>query len=409
MTTRTLELFDGTVDGYTGNFSAYWQQKAQRVLVERRTYEKQQEEIEKTKDFIRRNAYGQKHAQAEDRRKKLERIEPVARPREVAEPPMRFSAAARSGDIVVRAERLGKGYARPLFADVNLDIVRGQRWALLGPNGSGKTTLVRCLLGLTEPDEGEARLGQGVTVGYFDQQLAGLEDDWAVVDAVRPPHKLLSQEQRRGLLARFGLSGETAVQKVGSLSGGERCRAALARLAALDANFLVLDEPTNHLDLWACDALEKAILEFEGTVVLVSHDRYFINCVADHVALIEPGRLRIVEGNYEVYQQMARAGDARGTGFQPVKGHNQDGHATPPAAAEKSARKRRFPFRKLADLEDDIAAREMTLYRLQCELAEPRVLRDGQRVRELKAQLETEQSTLKALYEHWEEAAELNW
>ena len=230
-----------------------------------------------------------------------------------------------------------------------------------------------------------------------------------MVDAVRPPHKLLSQEQRRGLLARFGLSGETAVQKVGSLSGGERCRAALARLAALDANFLVLDEPTNHLDLWACDALEKAILEFEGTVLLVSHDRYFINCVADHVALIEPGRLRIVEGNYEVYQQMARAGDARGTGFQPVKGHNQDGHATPPAAAEKSARKRRFPFRKLADLEDNIAAREMTLYRLQCELAEPRVLRDGQRVRELKAQLETEQSTLKALYEHWEEAAELNW
>jgi ATP-binding cassette subfamily F protein 3 len=417
VTTRTLELFDGTVDGYTGNFSAYWQQKAQRVLVERRTYEKQQEEIEKTKDFIRRNAYGQKHAQAEDRRKKLERIELVARPREVAEPPMRFSAADRSGDIVVRAERLGKSYAGRLFADVNLDIVRGQRWALLGPNGCGKTTLVRCLLGLVEPDEGEARLGQGVTVGYFDQQLAGLEDDWAVVDAVRPPHKLLSQEQRRGLLARFGLNGETALQKVGSLSGGERCRAALARLAALDANFLVLDEPTNHLDLWACDALEKAILEFEGTVLLVSHDRYFINCVADHVAMIELGRLRIVEGNYDVYQQMARQagdaspqGDGRGTGVQPVKGHGQDGPATPPpAGAEKSARKRRFPFRKLADLEDDIAAREMTLYRLQCELAEPRVLRDGQRVRELKAQLEAEQSTLKALYEHWEEAAELNW
>ena len=422
VTTRTLELFDGTVESYAGNFSAYWQQKAQRILVERRTYEKQQEEIEKTKDFIRRNAYGQKHAQAEDRRKKLERIEPVARPREIAAPPMRFSAAARSGDMVVCARGLAKSYARPLFEDLSLDIVRGQRWALLGPNGCGKTTLLGCLLGLVEPDAGEARVGQGVTVGYFDQQLAGLDDDLAVVDAVRPPHKLLNEQQRRGLLARFGLSGETATQKVGSLSGGERCRAALARLAALDANFLVLDEPTNHLDLWACDALEKAIARFEGTVLLVSHDRYFVNCVADHVAMVEPGRIRIVEGNYDVFQQMAQqAADAPGsTGFQPVKKHGQDGRATPapatenrekpkPAAPDKPARKRRFPFRKLADLEDDIAAREMTLYRLQSDLAEPRVLRDGQKVRELKAQLETEQAALKELYEHWEEAAELNW
>ena len=226
-----------------------------------------------------------------------------------------------------------------------------------------------------------------MTVGYFDQQLAGLDDDAAVVDAVRPPHKLLNLQQRRGLLARFGLSGDTAMQKVGSLSGGQRCRAALARLAALEANLLVLDEPTNHLDLWACDALEKAILEFDGTVLLVSHDRFFVNRVADHVAMIEPGRVRVVEGNYDVFQQMARQavdaappGDRRGTGSQPVKttgsargATSPDAHpqaqTAKPAAAEKPARKRRFPFRKLADLENDIAAREMTLYRLQCELA----------------------------------------
>ena len=245
-----------------------------------------------------------------------------------------------------------------------------------------------------------------MTVGYFDQQLAGLEDEAAVVDAIRPPHKLLSQQQRRGLLARFGLSGETAVQKVGSLSGGERCRAALARLAALEANFLVLDEPTNHLDLWACDALEKAIAEFEGTVLLVSHDRYFVNRVADHVAMIEPGRIRVVEGNYDVYQQMARQAARWPASALPLPISVRKAKT---AAAEKPSRKRRFPFRKLSDLEDDIAAREMTLYRLQSELAEPRVLRDGQKVRELKAQLETEQTTLKELYEHWEEAAELNW
>ena len=140
--TRTLELVHGTVDSYQGNFSAYWRQKQERLLVERRTYEKQQTEIAKTEDFIRRNAYGQKHAQAEDRRKKLERIELVALPREIGAPPMAFPPAARSGDLVVRAERLGKAFDRPLFQNVTFDVGRGERWGLLGPNGCGKNHFV---------------------------------------------------------------------------------------------------------------------------------------------------------------------------------------------------------------------------------------------------------------------------
>ena len=304
VTNRTLELFNGTVDSYTGNFSAYWTQKAERLLVERRTYEKQQIEVEKTKDFIRRNHYGQKHAQAEDRRKKLERIELVPPPREIASPPMSFPSASRGGDIVVRAEGVAKSYDRTLFRDVNVDILRGERWALLGPNGCGKTTLLRCLLGLVEPDEGRISVGQGIVLGYFDQQLAELADDMLVVDAVRPRQNQLNEQQRRSLLARFGLTGDTSLQTVGSLSGGERCRAALARLAGVEANFLVLDEPTNHLDLWARDALEKAISQFDGTVLFVSHDRYFVNRVADHLLMIEPERIRVIEGNYDTYQQL---------------------------------------------------------------------------------------------------------
>ncbi|MGA2799571.1 MAG: ABC-F family ATP-binding cassette domain-containing protein, partial [Thermoguttaceae bacterium] len=290
VTNRTLELFHGTVDSYTGNFSAYWRQKAERMLVQRRTFEKQKEEIEKTKDFIRRNAYGMKHAQAEDRRKKLERLEAdlVASPREIAAPAMIFPPAARGGDIVVRAEHVAKSYNSPLFTDLSLDIIRSQRWALLGPNGCGKTTLLRCLLGLEQPDKGSITLGQGLAAGYFDQQLAALDDDAAVVDAIRPERKQLVAQQRRDLLARFGITGDTALQKVSSLSGGERCRAALARLSADDANFLVLDEPTNHLDIWARDALERAIKNFDGTVLLVSHDRYFLNRAADHLLVFEP-------------------------------------------------------------------------------------------------------------------------
>ncbi|NQT11815.1 MAG: ABC-F family ATP-binding cassette domain-containing protein, partial [Planctomycetes bacterium] len=274
VTTRTLELFHGTVEGYPGNFSAYRRQRAERILVQRRTYEKQQVEIAKAKEFIRRNVYGQKHAQAEDRRKKLERIESVEAPREIATPLMDFAPAARSGDIVVRVEHLSKGYDRPLFEDVSFDVARGERWGMLGPNGSGKTTLLRCLIGEMAPDGGSVIVGHGVRIGYFDQHLSTVADHVRVVDAIRPPHAILDEKKRRDLLARFGLTGDAALQKAGSLSGGERCRAALARLSAAEANLLVLDEPTNHLDLWARDALEQALKRFSGTVLMVSHDRY---------------------------------------------------------------------------------------------------------------------------------------
>lgn len=419
VTTRTLELFHGTVDSYVGNFSAYWRQKAERVLVERRTFEKQQTEIEKTKEFIRRNTYGQKHAQAEDRRKKLERIVPVAPPREIAAPAMRFESISRGGDIVLRAEKVMKSYERTLFQNISFDIVRGQRWAMLGPNGCGKTTLLRCLLGIIEPDAGEISMGPGIMLGYFDQQLAELPDDMLVVDAIRPKHKQMNEPERRSHLALFGITGDTALQKVGQLSGGERCRAALARLATSDANFLVLDEPTNHLDLWARDALEKAISNFDGTVLFVSHDRYFVNRVADHLFILEPDRVRVIEGNYDTYQMMlsggltAAAEETPERRQQSQKTKKQQG-VEPPAKRDKekakpSPKKRRFAYRKLEDIENDIFERESNIEAMQQEMLDPNVLRDGDRIRNLMARLEAEQAAVKELYDHWEEASELNW
>ncbi|MBU4271905.1 MAG: ABC-F family ATP-binding cassette domain-containing protein [Planctomycetes bacterium] len=414
VTNRTLELFHGTVDSYAGNFSAYCRQKEQRLLVERRAYEKQRIEIEKAEDFIRRNAYGQKHSQAEDRRKKLERIERVASPREISAPAMSFPPPARSGDIVIRAEGVAKGFDRPLFDHLSLDVMRGQRWAVLGPNGCGKTTLLRCLLGLLPPDEGRISLGHGVMPGYFDQQLAALDDDLPALDAIGAKHKRLNQQQRRNLLARFGLVGDKALQKVGSLSGGERCRAALARLAAAEANLLVLDEPTNHLDLWASEALEKAITRFDGTVLLVSHDRYLVNRVADHLLAIEPDRVHVVEGNYDTYQMLLSRAESEMTtavGQAADLSHNTAAKNVGPVAdlSHGTARKRRFPYRKVADLESEIAERETCLDRLQHELIDPNVLRAGQKVRQIKAQIEELRAALEKLHEHWDEAVELNW
>jgi ATP-binding cassette, subfamily F, member 3 len=417
VTNRTLELFRGTVDSYAGNFSAYWQQKGERLLVQRRTYEKQQIEIEKTKDFIRRNAYGQKHSQAEDRRKKLDRIEPVPPPREIAAPPMGFPAAARSGDIALRADGLAKSYDRPLFADVSMQVIRGERWAVLGPNGCGKTTLLRCLLGLAPPDRGTAVLGTGVVVGYFDQQLAGLDEDAPAYDSIRPPHKQFNDQQRRDLLARFGVTGDTALQKVGSLSGGERCRVALARLAAADANFLVLDEPTNHLDLWARDALENALRNFDGTAVFVSHDRYFVNRVADHLLVVEGDGVRPIEGNYETYQQFLKrradeeAEETSAANPKPAKGGKSPAKPAKAKDKDKDSKqsKRRFPFRKVADIEDEIFAQETCVQELQRQLGQEETCRNGNLVRQMTADLAEHQEALKTLYAHWEEANELNW
>lgn len=412
VTTHTLELFRGTVDSYVGNFSAYWQQKDERLLVARRTYEKQQIEIAKTEDFIRRNHYGQKHTQAEDRRKKLARIERVSPPREIAEPPMRFFSAGRSGDIVLRAEELSKSYDRPLFTGVSFDVLRGQRWGLLGPNGSGKTTLLRCLLGQVSPDSGRIDLGHGVDVGYFDQQLAGLDESTSVLDAIRPPRKDFVEQQRRDLLARFGLMGDTALQPVGQLSGGERCRAALARLAAMDANFLVLDEPTNHLDLWARDALEKSLREFEGTVLFVSHDRYFVDRVADHLLVIEPDRIRTIEGNYRTYLEFARVSpvdtDSRSSSSNEAK-LAKAARADISDTDKSVSKKRRFAYRKTVDIEAEIAQREQRIKDIHDQLALPETHRDGNLVRDLKNEITEHNEALPLLYEHWEQAAELNW
>lgn len=408
---RTFELCHGTVETYSGNYSAYQQQKKERLLVQQRTYDRQQAEIAKLEDFVRRHHHGQKHAQAEDRRKKLERIEPVALPRTISSPTMFFPKADRSGDIVLRIEHLAKAYDQPLFEDLTFDVLRGEKWGLLGPNGCGKTTLLRCLLGQCEPDQGGIVTGTGVKVGYFDQKLECLHPDELVVDAVRPDHKEFVEQQRRDLLARFGIQGDMVFQRVSELSGGERNRVALARLAATDSNLLVFDEPTNHLDLWAREALENCLREFDGTVVLVSHDRYFLNRVVDHMLVVQGTRYQAITGNYETYLQLADQGygcstrNAESPETLPTRETNAKRKK---ASSTEPRKKRKFPYRKTADLEVDIQECEQRIEAIHQQLALPEILRDGTRVKELKEELQQCQEQLQQLYDHWDESIELN-
>jgi ATP-binding cassette subfamily F protein 3 len=402
-------MHNHSITSYPGNFQQYWRLRRERYDHQLKAWEAQQEQIEKQEDYIRRVHYGQLHKQAQSRRKALDRLERLERPTLVEGPQMHFGAVRRSGDIVVEAEEVGKAFDRPLFKDLSFSLRRGQRLGILGPNGSGKTTLLRVLLGEMDPDTGSVRLGHLVQVGYYDQHLQILPDDKNVFDAVWPGAEADRNDQdMRNLLSRFGLVGERVYQQVRALSGGERSRAALARLVASGVNLLVLDEPTNHLDLWACDALEQALLDFEGAAIVVSHDRYFLNRVADLLIVLEGnGQARIIHGNYDTYERMRLLweAEAKTAAAKKVAAPSAAPAATTPAPPR---RKRRFPYRKVEDLEADIAAAETRLREVEALLASPELYREGDRVKETTRAFEETKARLQQLYEHWEEAVELS-
>lgn len=418
VTTRILEMHQSRVTDFKGNFSAYWKQREERAKVLERTFEKQQEFIAKTEDFIRRNKYGQKHAQAADREKKLERLDRVEQMQDFQEFAMGFAEPSRTGDWVIDATEVSKGFTdMPLFHDLTLRINRGDRIGILGPNGSGKTTLLRTLIGELEPDTGTIRLGTNVKIAYYDQQLKSVDPNLDAVEAIRPPgNPDITPGTLRSILARFGIRGDQAFQTVGSMSGGERSKVALARIAAMDVNVLILDEPTNHLDLWARGSLEDTLKTYGGTLLFVSHDRYFLDRVATNVIVLESGEWKFYEGNYSDYVQFIKNRAAEVPTLEaPITSASDLNQSAAPEPRESNnrkqkepKRKRKFPYRKVADLEAEIAEYEELVERLQSEMSDPDVLRDGERVKETMEAFEDAQQHLEELYEHWEEAVELN-
>src|SRR5262245_21879819 len=404
--TGVFELSPTRLTSYPGNFQQYWRLRQERYEQERKAYESQREYIEKQEEYIRRVHYGQLHKQAASRQKQLDRIERLERPTLIEGPHMHFGEVRRSGDLVFQVEDLAKAYDQPLFRDLTFALPRGKRLGIMGPNGSGKSTLLRVLLGEEEADEGKVQRGHLIEIGYYDQHLHCLPADKPVIRAVWPDADPDADERwMRDLLGRFGLVGDQVFQPVESLSGGERSRAALARLVALGVNVLVLDEPTNHLDLWACDALEQAMLAFEGTAVVVSHDRYFLNRVVDLLIVLDGrGGAQVIHGNYDTYEMMRAQQEA------PEKPKKETAPARKNAAPApaKVKRKRQFPYRKVEEIEADIAAAETELKELEERMASPDLYRDGERVKQTTRAFEDTKARLQELYAHWEEAVELN-
>jgi len=406
--TKIWELLDGKISAYPGNYTQYWKLRGEKAKALRRQADRQAEKVADLEAYIRKYGAGQRAKQAHDREKKLSRIERVETMRDVVGPPMGFGEVERSGDIVVEARKLSKSFARPLFLGLDLTVLRGQCVGVIGPNGAGKTTLIKTLIGREAPDSGDVKLGHKVLVGYHDQGLQSLDPATTVVRAVWPdddPEWI--EGDVRSLIARFGLTGEQAFQDVGQLSGGEKAKAALARLAATSANLLVMDEPTNHLDIWSCDSLEQSIQDFEGTVLVVSHDRYFLNQVADRLVVVADGKARVVEGDYESYQRLAaREAEAAASAAARASGRPAEAVVDPGARADR--RKRKFPYRKPDEIEREIGQAEADVADLEDKLGMPATWRDPVKARDAQLRLDDLRTTLARLYEHWEEALELN-
>ena len=304
--TKIVETERGVSTVYPGNYSSYLQQKAETKLAQSATYERQQKEIAKQQEFIERfRASATRSTQAKSREKQLGKIDLVDAPiSDVKTLRFQFPPSPRSGREVVVIEDLTHTYNdKILFLGAELTIERGDRIAFLGANGAGKSTLLRMIMGMEQPEDGTIALGKhNVIPGYFEQnQAEALDLEKTVMETIHDEVPTWKNEEVRTLLGRFLFSGETAFKKVKALSGGEKARLALAKMLLTPANLLILDEPTNHLDIPAKEMLEEALQNYDGSVIIVSHDRYFISQVANKIVEIKEGELHAYSGDYHYY------------------------------------------------------------------------------------------------------------
>lgn len=305
LTTETYELSYGRMHYFKGNYSDYLEQKAANIEKQTKDYEKQQKEIAEMEEFVARNlARASTTRRAQSRRKQLEKMERIEKPfGDERSAFFSFSPERQSGNIVLQSNELAIGYNQNgvLSQKIDLDIRKGDVIALIGPNGIGKSTLLRTLVKQIDPVRGEFKYGTKVDIGYYEQEQENLNPSNSVLNEIWDDHPLMTEESVRTFLGSFLFTGEDVEKSVSALSGGERARVSLAKLALNHDNFLVLDEPTNHLDIDSKEVLENALIDFQGTLLFVSHDRYFINRLATKVLEIGPEGTTLYLGDYDYY------------------------------------------------------------------------------------------------------------
>jgi ATP-binding cassette, subfamily F, member 3 len=418
--TRVLELEFGKVDSYKGNYTQFLELREERREQQQRAYELQQGMIAKTEDFIRRNLAGQKTKQAKSRRTMLEKIERLESVTNLDTANFKLKPTARTGDQVLILEDLAVGYGTKVLAgDLNLLLRRGERLGIIGGNGTGKTTLLRTLLGQQPSLAGELRWGSGVVTGYYDQRLRTVDDRNDVLGELRSiaGHGVADGELR-GFLGRFLFSGDDVFKSVASLSGGEKGRLALAKLIYSHVNVLLLDEPTNHLDIASCETLEEALNEYDGTIITVSHDRYFLDRICTKILYFsETKGAEYFDGGYtEFYEAHHRAlAEAQASEAERLRAEREAekiAAAKQPTASKTATakpvasktNKARNKVSKAAELEAQIKTVEARMDELFAEMSTDAVARDHVKLGELNAEYQQLETRSQELYAAWEEA-----
>jgi ATP-binding cassette subfamily F protein 3 len=443
VTTRTVEMIFGSIEDYAAGYNHYLELKAERMERRMKEWQAQQDYIAKTEDFIRRFKAGQRSKEAKGREKRLLRLKTgwegtsgkaeklIERPKDPGKLKLFIDSQLRSGELVLKLDGLQVGFAegegrratgeggpsprKLLLTTPDLEMRRGECVALMGPNGAGKTTLLRTLVGELPALGGRALLGHQVHIGYYAQGHDGLRMGATVLEEIQRADPTIGETATRTLLGRFQFSGDDVFKRVGDLSGGERSRVALAQLTLLPGNLLVMDEPTNHLDIGAREALETVLREYRGSILFVSHDRYFIDAVADTIWVVGDGTITRFPGNYSEYVAAREKAEAAGKaaakadgGKQPAAqahaGNGKSPAAPAPAPAGGPDEKKRK--RRLAAIEAEVAVLEAELKQLKAELERVSSAGDVPKITALGLQYTELESMLMRRYDDWAAAAQ---
>lgn len=417
---KVIEIDQSKATTFMGNYSDYAVKKEQlRVAAwnaymnQQRNIKHQEEVIEKLKSFNREKSI----KRAESREKMLDKIEVIEKPSEVRTD-MKLTLTPRilSGNDVLTVEHLSKSFdSHKLFTDVNFEIKRGEHVAIIGDNGSGKTTLLKILNGLVPADQGTFRLGSNVEIGYYDQEHHVLHSEKTLFEEISDDYPYLNNTQIRNVLAAFLFTGEDVFKRISDLSGGERGRVSLAKLVLSNANFLILDEPTNHLDIMSKEILEDALNGYEGTILYVSHDRYFINRTAHRILDLTEGQFISYVGNYDYYLEKHDTVMAAIEANAPQNADADSAVAAKAAESEvkldwKAQKEEQARLRKkendLKKCEEKIAELEARISEIDTEMSDPAIGTQVAKLQELTKEQTSCQEQLEKLYEQWEELAE---
>ena len=400
---RMCELLLGVTESYDGNYTAYMAQRTERFEIRMKAYELQQKEIARQEAIIARYRQFNREKSiklAESREKRLEKIERLEKPKDESAIRFRFDVRRRTGDDVLMLDELSKGFdGRTLFEHVKMHVRAGDRIAIIGDNGVGKSTLFKCIVGEQKPDAGTIRFGAGVDLGYYDQHQAHLHEGKTVLDEVWDDFHRLDQTEVRGALGLFLFTGDDVLMPISTLSGGEKGRVALTKLMLRKDNVLLLDEPTNHLDMDSREVLEDALADFPGTILAISHDRYFINRFATKVCVLETEGVKEYLGNYDDYFEKINRAQAPDGDLPQMTRTAQEKEKRRSREEEKRIKERKLALKAA---EDAVAKAEEQAAELEAQLADPDTYQDADKAARLAKEYQQKKDEIDRLYQAWE-------